>query len=146
LPPDAISDPVPKNAEEYLIQISTAVKLGFKSVNEKLDDIGERVSKVEETANAVRDYPEFRKMMVVRCEKYDRVCHQTEAIPFEISDLKKSVAAIGSRVDTLEDDGIRKEANGSLMATMWEVVNKPIVMALIIIAFQIYLHVTGGKI
>ena len=76
--PDTLPLPEPTTEKEYLIQISTSLKLGFQQVHQKLDDMCGRLGHVETIAKKVEDYPTFKEDVYNHFRKYDEACTKSE--------------------------------------------------------------------
>lgn len=80
---------------ELLIKLQTSLDLNFRHIMGKLDDLCKRLAAVEATASVVQDYPEFRREVLHKMEKYDVACAKSETCP----DRWQSIEG---RVSTLE--------------------------------------------
>lgn len=117
-----------------------------KGMDANLSAILDRLKWVESVASDVKEFPEFRKMVTEKIEKYDEACIQAKSCPERMEKIEGSVAEIGGRVEKLEKKEIQEDAQVDTISRMWRLINQPAGMGLIVALVMIYLHITGGKV
>lgn len=113
-------------------------------MDKNLSTVLDRLKWVESVASDVKEYPEFREYVQSKIDKFDEACTKSQACPDRLNKIESSVAAIDSRVGSLEKSGIQEAAQKDMASKLWDIANKPVFLWLAALAYLFFEHVGGN--